>query len=71
VILDNAWFHRRDTLRKLAREKVRLLFLPTYSPDYNSIKKSRANMKRFLWGNLDKFVSVEFAVYAHFILSGI
>jgi len=28
-------------------------------------------MKRFLRGNLDRFVSVEFAVYAHFILSGI
>ena len=36
VILDNARFHRRDALRRLARGKVRLLFLPAYSPDYNS-----------------------------------
>jgi transposase len=71
VILDNARFHRRDALRRLARGKVRLLFLPPYSPDYNSIEKSWANMKRFLRGNMDKCVSVEFGVYAHFILSEI
>ena len=71
MILDNARFHCRDALRRLARGKVRLLFLPAYSPDYNSIEKSWANMKRFLRGNLDRFVSVEFAIYAHFILSGI
>jgi transposase len=27
---------------------MRLLFLPAYSPDYNTIKKSWANMKRAL-----------------------
>jgi len=37
----------------------------------DSIEKSWANMKRFLRGNLDRFVSVEFAIYAHFILSEI
>jgi len=43
VILDNASHHRRKTLRKLARGKVRVLFLPPYSPDYNPIEKSWAN----------------------------
>jgi len=71
VILDNARFHRREALSRLARGKVRLLFLPAYWPDYNSTEKSWANMKRFLRGNLDRFVSVEFAVYAHFIFSEI
>ncbi|MDR0494382.1 MAG: transposase [Treponema sp.] len=45
VIMDNARFHRKAQLRKLARGKVRLLFLPAYSPDYNPIEKTRANMK--------------------------
>jgi transposase len=38
VILDNARFHRKKELHKLARGKVRLLFLPPYSPDYNPKK---------------------------------
>ena len=37
VILDNAPFHNKKRLKKLARGKVRLLFLPPYSPDYNPI----------------------------------
>ena len=55
VILDNASFHCKKRLQKLARGKVRLLFLPPYSPDYNSIEKSWANMKRFLRSNIKKF----------------
>jgi len=69
AIMDNASFHRRKVLRRLARGKARLLFLPPYSPDCNRIEKSRANMKRFLRGCLDKFASVESAVHARFAVS--
>ncbi|MDR0764957.1 MAG: transposase [Synergistaceae bacterium] len=31
------------------RHGVKLLFLPAYSPDYNPIEKTRANMKRALY----------------------
>jgi transposase len=48
AITDNAGFHAKERLRKLARGKARLLFLPPYSPDYNQIEKSWANVKRFL-----------------------
>jgi transposase len=41
IILDNARFHRKEILRKLARGKARLMFLPPYSPDYSPIEKSR------------------------------
>jgi transposase len=61
--MDNAGFHRKKRLRKLARGKVRLLFLPPYSPDYNPIEKSWANMERFLRDNVQAFQSVGKAIY--------
>jgi hypothetical protein len=69
IIMDNARFHRKKILRKLARGKVRLLFLPPYSPDYNPIEKTWANMKRFLRNNLQDFQSVDSAVYNYFGVS--
>ena len=66
VIMDNAKFHRKKELRKLARGKARLLFLPPYSPDYNPIEKSWANMKRFLCNNLKSFHSVDSGIYNYF-----
>jgi transposase len=66
VIMDNAAFHRKKELRKIARGKTRLLFLPPYSPDYNPIEKTWANMKRFLRNSLKDFQSVDFGIYNHF-----
>jgi transposase len=66
VIMDNAGFHCKKRLRKLARGKVRLLFLPPYFPDYNPIEKSRANMKRFLRDTVQDFQSVGKAIYDYF-----
>ena len=66
VITDNAKFHRKAELRKLAGGKARLLFLPPYSPDYNPIEKTWANMKRFLCNNIQHFSSVDYAIYNYF-----
>ena len=66
IILDNATFHRKEILRKIARGKARLLFLPPYSPDCNPIEKTWANMKRYLRGNLQDFQSVDSAIYDYF-----
>jgi transposase len=69
VILDNASFHRKKHLFKIAqRYRVNLLFLPPYSPDYNPIEKSWANFKRWLCDNLKRFPSIDFAIEYYFNL---
>ena len=66
AIMDNARFHNKKRLRKLARGKVRLLFLPPYSPDYNPIEKSWSNMKRFLRSFAQDCQSIDDAIYSYF-----
>jgi transposase len=64
--MDNAKYHRKQELRRIARGKVRLLFLPPYSPDYNPIEKTWADMKRFLKNNMKGFQSVNSGIYSYF-----
>jgi transposase len=66
VIMDNARFHRRKELRKITRGKARVLFPPPYSPGYNPIEKTWANMKRFLRNNLNNFQSIDACIYNYF-----
>ena len=63
VIMDNAQFHRKGELRKIAsRYHILVLFLPPYSPDYNPIEKLWANMKRWLKKNMRYYDSFENAL---------
>ena len=67
VIMDNASFHRKKQLSKIAaRHGVNLLFLPTYSSDYNPIEKSWANLKKWLCDNLRRFPNIQWAVECYF-----
>lgn len=67
VILDNASFHRKERLIDIAsRYGVFVLFLPPYSPDFNPIEKSWANLKRWLCDNLNRFRSLDMAIEAYF-----
>lgn len=67
IVLDNATFHRKKTLRKLARKRnCRVIFLPPYSPDLNPIEKKWANLKKWLRANVHKFDSLFFALLSYF-----
>ncbi|MCQ8268450.1 IS630 family transposase [Streptococcus suis] len=49
IIMDNARFHRMSQLKELCKEQGhRLLPLPPYSPEYNPIEKTWAQMKKHL-----------------------
>jgi len=68
VIMDNASFHRKNKLYEIAAKYgVAVLFLPPYSPEFNPIEKSWANLKRWLKNNLVRFTSLDFAVEWYFL----
>lgn len=49
IVLDNASIHRSPELRAMCEVKgVRLEFLPPYSPDYNPIEESFAELKAWM-----------------------
>jgi len=67
IIMDNASFHRKGELESLAKKaEVGLLFLPAYSPDFNPIEHSWANMKRWLRDNESRFPTLDSAIYHFF-----
>jgi transposase len=67
IIMDNAAFHRKTKLHDIAsRYGVAVLFLPPYSPEFNPIEKSWANLKHWLKDNILQFRSIDFAVEWYF-----
>jgi transposase len=67
IILDNASFHRKKQLYSIAgKHGVYVVFLPPYSPDFNLIEKSWANLKRWLIDNLSLFSSLASAIEVYF-----
>ncbi|HFI0422102.1 TPA: transposase, partial [Streptococcus suis] len=55
IIMDNAKFHRMSKLKDLCEEQGhRLLPLPPYSPEYNPIEKTWAQIKKHLRKALPK-----------------
>jgi len=68
IIMDNASYHNKKRLRKYAWVyKVHIVFLPPYSPDYNSpIENLWANLKRFLRNYGNDFQTVEYGIYWYF-----
>ena len=72
IIMDNASFHREAALLSLIKESgknVSLLFLPPYSPDFNPIEKSWANLKKFFRHYSSNFDSLSLAISHSFHLA--
>ena len=70
IIMDNARFHNKKRLRAHALiYKVTIIFLPPYSPDYNSIEHIWSNLKRFLRNTILQFNSLQSAVYWYFAVA--
>ena len=69
IIMDNASFLWKDALKALAKQAgVTLLFLPPYSPDFNPIEHSWANLKRWLRDNEVRFPALDSTVLHFFAL---
>jgi transposase len=67
IIMDNAPFHRKKQLYEIAaRHNAKILFLPPYSPDFNKIEMSWANLKNWLKDNSKRFPSIAFAIEKYF-----
>jgi transposase len=66
IIMDRASFHRKKPLEELCKKhEVSLWYLPPYSPDFNPIERTWANMKKKLWNTAPLHGLIETALYAY------
>ena len=67
IIMDRASWHRKKVLKKLAEEaSCRVIFLPAYSPDFNPIEQTWANLKTFIKNFMLDFSSLNDAINHYF-----
>jgi transposase len=67
VIMDNASFHKSKETRELIESvKCSIIFLSSYSPVLNPIKKFWANLKRWIKNNILQFAKLFDALVAFF-----
>lgn len=67
IVMDNASFHRKDELFKIAAaHHKKLIFLPPYSPELNPIEHFWAILKLWLKMNTMLFSSLDDAISAFF-----
>jgi putative transposase len=66
VIMDRARFHRKTKLEETGKKhEVFLVYLPPYSPDFNPIEKTWANMKKDLRSTAPLHGLIESSIYAY------
>ena len=55
LVIDNASIHKIDGIRELVEDRgARLLYLPSYSPDFNPIELAFSTIKQWLRLNRDR-----------------
>lgn len=55
LVIDNASIHKVDGIRELVEERgMRLVYLPSYSPDLNPIELTFSSVKAWLRANQDR-----------------
>ncbi len=63
IIMDDAAFHKSQQTESIINHPgCKLVFLPPYSPDLNSIEKFLANLKRIIRSTVSKFNTLEKAI---------
>lgn len=68
VIMDNASFHKSHESQELIQKAgCKILFLPSYSPDFNPIEIFWANFKKKVQTNLETFKSLAAAIDFSFL----
>jgi len=67
IIMDRASWHRKKVLKALAAAAgCRVIFLPAYSPDFNPIENTWANLKTFIKNYMVNFSSLSNAIFHYF-----
>ncbi len=67
IIMDNASFHRKNQLCELAWEyRIKVIFLPPYSPEYNPIEHFWFWLKRKVRDFLPSCSSLDDAIFENF-----
>jgi transposase len=67
IILDNASFHKGETIREIVEEAgCELWYLPAYSPDLNKIENWWSVLKTWMKQRLKEFENVRDCVDAAF-----
>jgi transposase len=70
VVMDNASFHKSIRTKELIESVgCKVIFLPPYSPDLNTIEKLWANMKRCIKQKIKDYLSLYNVISAFFVRS--
>lgn len=70
VVMDNATFHRKNRLFRIASKfEFQLIFLPPYSPELNPIEKFWSRLKGSISSNSHLFSSLDLAISYAFLSS--
>ena len=55
LVIDNASIHKFDGIREIVEDRgARLVYLPSYSPDFNPIELAFSTIKQWLRSNRDR-----------------